>query len=210
MNLQQFARKASRALQQDRLELHKYPAVQSEFRVPDLNALAQTVNGTTGTSGMSGHALFLYNLAWQMNAQLVVEIGLGPGDSTSVFLLAMKETGGRLVSIDIESQPVAESKVDLLGLRNRWEFVCQPSQEVGKQWDARRKIDILLIDGLHTYKQIELEYKLFKPHIRQGGYILFHDSETIRGVRKFTRWLRWRRGGVQFPFSNGLYVVRMS
>lgn len=207
--IQQLSRKVWRAINQDRLELFRYPAVQAKFDPPDLAPLKHTVVGETGVSGTGGHALVLYNLAWQMNAQLVVEIGLGPGDSTSIFLLAMKATGGKLISIDIEPKPIAERKIDYLGLREHWEFICKPSEEAAREWPSNRLIDLLLIDGLHTYNQIQLEYRLFRPLMHRGGYMLFHDSETIRGVRKFTNQIRRRHGGVQLPWSNGLYIVRL-
>ncbi len=191
------------------LEIQALPAVEAPFELPDLSILKTTVTGAHGVSGTAGHALFLFNLAWQVKAQLVVEIGLGPGDSTSVLLLAMQQTGGRLISIDIYDQPIAEQKVDQVGLRNRWEFIKQPSELVAQSWPKDRKIDILLIDGKHSYNQVKMEYKLYKPLMRKGGYILFHDSETILGVRQFTQQLGLREGGVQFPFFNGLFVLRV-
>jgi predicted O-methyltransferase YrrM len=207
-NFTNFTRKAWRVLNQDKLQLFKYDAVMKPFHLPDLSPLANVMGGSP--TSMFGHALFMYNLAWQMNAQTIVEIGVGPGDSTSIFLLALRETGGKLVSIDIERQPGAEARVDALGMRSQWEFIQKPSQDVGRAWDPTRKIDILLIDGLHTYNQIALEMRLFRPHMNRSGYILFHDSHNIRGVRKFIGRIRWRYGGVQFPWSNGLYVIRMS
>jgi predicted O-methyltransferase YrrM len=194
---------------QNELEIHLLPAVQSTFQAPDLSVLEQTVTGAHGVSGTSGHALFLFNLVLALQAQLVVEIGLGPGDSTSVFLLALKQTGGQLISIDIHEQPVAERKVDIVGERARWTFIHKPSEEAAKEWPPNRKIDILLIDGKHSYNQVKLEYKLYKPLMQKGGYVLFHDSETINGVRKFTQQLLRREGGVQFPQSNGLFVIRV-
>lgn len=210
MSFQRYLTKVWRAINQDKLELHKFPAVQTEFHLPDLTPLKGVLGGAYGPSSMAGHALLLYNLAWQMNAQVVVEIGLGPGDSTSVFLLAMKATNGKLISIDIKPQPIAEQKIDQLGLRDRWEFICKPSEIAAREWPQNRKIDILLVDGLHTYNQIRMEYRLFRPLMKKGGYMLFHDSETIRGVRKFVERARVWHGGVQFPFSNGLYVMRLS
>ena len=191
------------------LEIQDRAAVEERFELPDLSPLEQTVTGTTGVSGMAGHALFLYNLVVSVRARLVVEIGVGPGDSTSVFLLALSRTDGRLVSIDIFPQPVAAAKVDRLGLRDRWEFLLEGSEAAARHWPPGRPIDVLLIDGKHSYNQVELEYRLYRPLMRPGGFILFHDSETIRGVRDFVREIARREGGVQFPFCNGLFVTRV-
>ena len=194
---------------EDNLELQDLPAEEEAFVAPDLTPLEETVTGAHGVSGTAGHALFLYNLVWQTRARLVVEIGLGPGDSASIFLLALRRTGGRLVSIDIQSQPVAERKIAALGLGDAWTFVPKPSEVAARQWPADEPIDVLLIDGKHSYNQVKLEYGLFRPLMRKGGFILFHDSETIRGVRKFTQELRRRDGGVQFPYASGLFVIRV-
>ncbi len=183
--------------------------MEERFEPPDLSPLGQTVTGTAGASGMAGHALFLYNLVLGLRARWVVEIGLGPGDSTSVFLLALSRTDGRLVSIDIAPQPVAEAKVGPLGLRDRWEFLLEASEVAAKHWPPGRPIEVLLIDGKHSYGQVKLEHRLYRPLVRPGGFMLFHDSENIRGVRRFVREVACREGAVQFPFCNGLFVTRV-
>lgn len=193
----------------DDLEIQDRPAVEEPFVPPDLRLLQETVTGTAGRSGMAGHVLFLYNLVVGVGARWVVEIGLGPGDSTSIFLLALSRTGGRLVSIDVAPQPVAEAKIARLGLRSRWEFVPEPSERAARHWPAGRPIDLLLIDGKHSYDQVRLEYRLYRPLMTPGGFVLFHDSETIEGVRRFVREVARRDGGVQFPFCNGLFVTRV-
>jgi hypothetical protein len=190
----------------DDIEIQSRTAVEQGFVLPDLTVLENTV---TGIGGMGGHTLFLYNLVSQTNAHLVVEIGLGAGDSTTIFLLATHRTGGKVISIDIQQQPLAEKKIDGLEMRDRWEFIHQPSEVAAQTWPVERKIDILLIDGKHSYNQVKLEYRLYRPLMQKNGYILFHDSETIQGVRKFTQELARQEGGIQFPYCNGLYAIRI-
>ena len=122
---------------------------------------------------------------------------------------AVKATGDRLHDIDRNKQSVAEKKVDALGLRDRWTFIQQARENVAQTWKQCQPIDILLIDGKHSYNQVKLEYELYRSLMRRGGFILFHDSETIRGVRKFTAELRQSSGGVQLPYANGLFVTRV-
>jgi len=180
-----------------------------QFTLPDLSPL-KTALSTGKIGGMHGHALFLFNLTRETKAKLVVEIGLGDGDSSTAFLLALHETNGKLVSIDIEDKPEAKAKLQQFGLAERWEFIQIASEKAVKNWSQHDPIDILLIDGLHSYDQVYLEYQLYKPLMRSGGYILFHDSVNLKGVVKFIKYLEKRgQGGINFPFSNGLYVIQV-
>lgn len=47
------------------------------------------------------------------------------------------------------------------------------------------QVDLLFIDGDHTYKGVLTDYMLYKQYVKQGGYIVFHDivdSEFHRGA----------------------------
>lgn len=110
------------------LEIQDRPAVEERFEPPDLSSLRQTVTGTTGASGMAGHALFLYNFVVNLRARWVIAFGVGPGDSNSAFLLTLSRTDERLVSIDIVRQPVAAAKVERLGPQDRWGLPLEGSE----------------------------------------------------------------------------------
>ena len=47
------------------------------------------------------------------------------------------------------------------------------------------------------------------PFVKQGGFILFHDSATIKGVIQFTNELKKILPEcIQLPYCNGLFVIR--
>lgn len=182
-------------------EIQLHPALMYEFIEPDLSCL------TGHKTGMSGHFLFLFNLTREINAQHIVEIGFGGANSAMAFLLALKETGGHLTSIDINPSPVAIQKIKAMELMSQFHLIRGPSQDVWGQ--VPPEIDILLIDGKHSYNQCKLDYKLYEPLVKTGGFILFHDSATIKGVIKFTTELKKRVNEcLQLPYSNGLFVIR--
>lgn len=185
------------------LEIQAVEAVIEPLEVPDLGPLC------SGASGMAGHLLFLFNLTRELRAQHVVEIGLGGANSALAFLLALRETGGTLTSIDIEERPEARARIEAAGLAQRWRFVRGSSDAAVEPVRRMSAIDVLLIDGLHTYDQCRRDYFRYAPGVREGGYVLFHDSSAIRGVMDFTRELRERGiGGVNLDYCNGLFVFR--
>jgi len=38
-----------------------------------------------------------------------------------------------------------------------------------------KKIDLLFIDGDHTYKGVKMDFETYSPLVRKGGIIAFHD-----------------------------------
>jgi predicted O-methyltransferase YrrM len=60
-----------------------------------------------------------------------------------------------------------------------------------------RKIDLLFIDGDHTYKGVKQDYEMYSPLVAKGGLIVLHDicdhaSQPLVQVRKF--WKEVKKG----------------
>lgn len=186
----------------DQKEIQLLPSVKKVLQLPDFSCLMDVENG------MAGHELFLFNLTRETRAQEVLEIGLGMANTTLTFLLALQETGGRLTTIEIAPLPEAIARIETIGLQDHWVLVQGASQCVRGQFPPDFRVDILFIDGNHSYNQCKLDYKLYAPLVREGGYIILHDSATIAGVIKLTNELK-RRGleCIHFPYCNGIFVV---
>jgi predicted O-methyltransferase YrrM len=183
-------------------EIQLLPWEKKTLRLPDFSCLMDIENG------MAGHQLFLFNLTREIKAQEVLEIGLGMANSTLAFLLALRETGGRLTTVDIAPMLEAIARIETVGLKGHWRLVQGASRDVRGRFPPDFHLDILFIDGNHSYNQCKSDYKLYSPLVREGGYIIFHDSATIAGVMKLTNELKQR--GVEymhFPYCNGMFVI---
>jgi hypothetical protein len=186
-------------------EVQLYEASVRPLRLPpDLGVLEAV------SSGMAGHRLFLFNLTREIGARHVVEIGFGGANSAVAFLLALRDTGGVLTSIDMQDPaPEVRARVSELGKNGAWRFVHESSDAAVAMVRELPAIDILLIDGCHSYNQTRRDYEHYAPLVRIGGYVLFHDSSTIKGVIDFTGELRDRGfGGVNLDYCNGLFVLQ--
>jgi predicted O-methyltransferase YrrM len=150
------------------------------FDERDLMALA---GDFSKRSGSFGAALgILYGLAVGSGARNMLEIGVSQGGSTRALLLAARRTGGHLTSIDIEDR-TANVPADL---RDRWTLLVGRSEAFATAAGARieQGLDLLFIDGEHTYDVAAMELRTFGARVREGGLIVLDDCWSMfPGVR---------------------------
>lgn len=54
-------------------------------------------------------------------------------------------------------------------------FIHKGSNEAVKDW--KLPIDVLFIDGDHTYKGVKDDWVNFSPFVKKGGWVVFHDCD---------------------------------
>jgi len=111
----------------------------------------------------------LYSHSKLINAKRILELGVGNcGVSTWCFLKVVRETGGRLTSVDIRP----DAGYCWEG-NKQWTFVAGDSLLV----DIRGPFDVVLIDTSHTYEQTKGELERFVPMLRKDGLLFMHDTD---------------------------------
>ena len=125
---------------------------------------------------------------------VIVEIGTAQGGSAYLFS-TNKNAGTAIFSYDIA--PSKEAFANLEGCDIK--IIPQASVVGAQNWKSTcgKPIDVLFIDGSHTFLNVCQDYLSWTPHARPGATILFHDYDPVErggvvhlGVRLFVDALR--------------------
>ena len=118
---------------------------------------------------------YLRTLASALPATIrVVMIGAGPG----VMALAIKEGNPdcALTVIDKDTCEWTQKHLESAGLLRNVVFVNRYSADVGREWTDH--INLLIIDGDHSYAGVKADLEAWLPHIAPGGYVFMHDYDA--------------------------------
>ena len=75
-----------------------------------------------------------------------------------------------------------------LNHRKRCRLIRSTFDEASKYFEDK-SIDLLHIDGLHTYEAVKHDYSVWVKKVKDGGTILFHDCNVRE--RSFGVWKLW-------------------
>lgn len=137
--------------------------------------------------------VFLYQLA--NDKMLILEIGSYIGASACCFGAAMKKIGtGKLFCIDTwKNDAMSEGNWDTYAefINNTAlfaEFIVPVrgfSTEVVEQVaDQTTTLDLLFIDGDHSYEGVKADWEAYKHFLKPGSIIVFHDWGWAEGVKR--------------------------
>jgi predicted O-methyltransferase YrrM len=165
------------------------------------------IDQTEFMSGLSDSAWLLYGMARALKPKVCVEIGSARGRSACFVGLALSANGGgKLFAIDphtktdwndsnsVETFEIMRANLESLKLTPYVEIVRKTSAAAAENWTD--PIDMLFIDGDHSYEGVRRDWNLFSPHLSPFGVVVFHD--TIWDVDKDS-WKEYRREDMGVP-----------
>lgn len=117
---------------------------------------------------------FLYAVADRFTPSNIVEIGTAIG--WSAIHLAGGNRVGKTISIDIDAEAIKRGSLlaKKFGLLNI-EFITSDSCDAKILERLPKTIDILYIDGEHTYERSCRELAFYGPRIKSGGIVILDD-----------------------------------
>lgn len=171
----------------------------------------------------SGHKYFTYDLVRNLKPKKIVELGTHLGCSLFSFAQAVKDEklDTQLDAIDTWQGDKHAGAYDELIFNRVREIkkACYPKVKIHltrKIFDEASKeypnnsIDLLHIDGLHTYKIVKHDYETWFNKVKHNGVILLHDvavKEWGFGVHKLFDEIQKNFKTIKFDHSYGLGVI---
>lgn len=138
-------------------------------------------------SGLGDGAWLLYGLCRAMKPRICVEVGSARGKSTCSIGMALKENGaGHLFAIDphtrtnwndfgsVDTYEIMQRNLARLKVQDFVTVIRKTSAEVLQDWD--KKIDLIFIDGDHSYEGVKADWEGFRPFLSEFGLVIFHDT----------------------------------
>jgi predicted O-methyltransferase YrrM len=125
------------------------------------------------------------NAAEEINPKVIVEIGRYAGGSLKLLSLLAKSEDCLIISIDLTSE---------LWDKNGWDIssnICPIhllngdthsvyTKEKLKRMLGGKLIDVLFIDGDHSFEGTKMDHEMYGELVRPGGIIGFHDITMKR------------------------------
>ena len=169
----------------------------------------------------SGHLPFMFSIVTLLRPRRYVELGSHFGASFFAFCQAAKraELGAQAVAIDCWEGDEHTGEYDAT-VFEQFCSVLQNYDEIGeylRMYFAEAavrfepgSIDLLHIDGLHTYEAVRSDFETWLPKMSDRGVVLFHDinvHERDFGVWRFWKELKKRYPTMEFRHGHGLGLV---
>jgi predicted O-methyltransferase YrrM len=176
-----------------------------------------------------GHIPFAYELIARQRPRSIVELGTYSGSSFAAFCQAVQACGieGKCYGVDLWAGDVHMGTFDetLYAEISAYVNATYPGIAVllRKEFNDAAKdfapgsVDLLHIDGTHTYEAVGNDYRTWFDKLSDRGIVLFHDTNvTVQnageaalkfGVRRFFDEVKGQYPHLEFEHCWGLGVL---
>lgn len=157
--------------------------------------LTQKISGEINNLTFHHHYHILYDIVntYPIDYQVkYLEIGCYGGGSAC---LVLQRPNTNVVSIDlgipIPSEVVVKNVEKLNIHKNKYLYVKSNSQDIKTAEKVKEylgEVDVLFIDGDHSFSGVKKDFEIYSKFVKLGGYIVFddyYDSVHAPGVRIF-------------------------
>ena len=167
----------------------------------DLPELIEIKQRAARRTTINEHLVPLFVESLLVKPKIIIELGVGKGESTFVLARVAQLCGAALISVDRYDRSGACHWED-------WVFIHQDDVEFASHFEAWSKergleprIEVLFIDTSHVYEHTCREIEAWFPFLQDNGKVFFHDT-NLRAI--FFR----KDGSMGLGWNNDRGVIR--
>jgi O-antigen biosynthesis protein len=179
-------------------------------------------NRLTPVEAWHGHIPYGMYVVDVLKPKMIVELGTYNGDSYCAFCQAVKELQleTRCYAVDTwmgdpqagfyGREVLAELRAYHDRLYGSFSRLIQSTFDEALAHFSDGSIDILHIDGYHTYEMVMHDFESWLPKVRPGGIILLHDINVLErdyGAHKLWDEIKLKYTHFEFLHSHGMGVL---
>jgi hypothetical protein len=171
-----------------------------------------------------GHTPFAYWAVQHLQPKVLVELGTHSGNSYFSFCQSILENklSTKAFAVDtwggdLHAGFYDESVYESVALENQkyraFSSLIRSTFDSAVNKFDDRTIDLLHIDGLHTYEAVKHDFETWLPKMSAGGFVFFHDTNVFRddfGVHKFWSEISRNYSSMELKHCNGLGILQVS
>ena len=176
---------------------------------------ADALNPQLDMTPWAGHRDFAYDLVSLTKPSLVVELGVYYGCSFFAFCQAIKDFRLNTCVVGIDTWK-GDEHAGFYG-EEVFDVVKRTKEQSfpGDQFVLRRSafgdavaefrnesVDLLHIDGLHTYEAVRSDYLTWLPKLAADGVVLMHDVAESSGYESARFWSELKQQHPHFEFTH--------
>lgn len=172
--------------------------------------------------GWCGHIPFVSWLVEEMKPDTIVELGTHSGNSYFSICQSVLEnnTGSKCYAVDTwqgdeHAGMYSENVFTDVRAWNQQYYssfsnLLRMTFDQASEYFAEKSINLLHIDGLHTYEAVKHDFDTWLPKLADDAIVLFHDTNVRE--REFGVWKLWDELKAKYPsfeflHSHGLGVL---
>ncbi len=179
------------------------------MNVLDYPLCLATPRRLTSASAWHQHLPFGMFLVQLLEPKVIVELGTQRGDSYCAFCQAVSESGLNTVCYAIDtwqgdlhagqygSEVLEDLRLHHDTFYGSFSTLIQSTFDEALLQFEDGTIDLLHIDGYHTYEAVRHDFESWKPKLSSRSVILFHDINVRE--REFGVWRLWEEIKAVYP-----------
>lgn len=138
-----------------------------------IETLARPVESDYTLNAVDGKMEILFKLSREVAPNgVIVEIGSLFG-ATAVLMGLVTDDTIKIHCVELNVKQELRTHIKMFGLSEKIVILEGDSHDIGKSWTL--PIDLLFIDGNHSYDGVISDSRIWTPSVKKGGVVVWHD-----------------------------------